>query len=123
MTSLFFIMLVLFVLVFSIMKRELQENVKIANNLKDQLTINDSIRTQLTLQLIQNEEVTNELRNSQNLLLARADEVAKIRSINQALRALERSGLYLFNDNCKRFELKQEVLFVKNSAVYNTPRY
>ena len=116
MTSLFFIMLVLFVLVVSIMQYELQKNVQFTNDLKEQLLINDSITKQLKDQLGQNKEVTEELIKSGKLLLAQADEVRKIKSINQALLALENGGLYVFNDNCKRFELNQAVLFSTNEA-------
>lgn len=117
MTSLFFVMLVLFVLVVSIMQFELMKNIQFTSELQEQLELNDSIATQLQFQLSENEKVTEELRKSRNLLLAQADDVTKIRSINQALLALENGGYYVFNENCKRFELNQAILFGTNEAV------
>ena len=70
MTSLFFVMLVLFVLVFSIMQYELGQKNQVTIDLINQLSINDSIKERLKVQLAENELVTDELRSSRNLLLA-----------------------------------------------------
>jgi hypothetical protein len=74
MTSLFFVMLVLFVLVYSMQNK----------------VIND--------------------------LQAAKEELEKIKEITAATKALENGGLYEYNEQCKRFELKQEILFKVNSA-------
>lgn len=74
MTSLFFVMLVLFVLVYSMQNR----------------VIND--------------------------LKAAKEELEKIKEITAATKALENGGLYDYNEQCKRFELNQEILFEVNSA-------
>jgi hypothetical protein len=103
MTSLFFIMLVLFVLVFSIMQHKtavLEENSKA-----------------LEEKLIENEIVQDKLETANKKLLADAIELERIRSINETLKALENGGNFTYNSSCKRFELSQAILFSTNSAV------
>ncbi|WP_233901196.1 hypothetical protein [Tenacibaculum piscium] len=102
MTSLFFIMLVLFVLVFSIMQYKtavLEENSKV-----------------LEEKLIENEIVKTKLESANKKLLADAIELKRIRSINETLKALENGGNFKYNPICKRFELSQTIMFSTNSA-------
>lgn len=40
------------------------------------------------------------------------EELDKIKAITKATEALQNGGLYEYNKNCKRFELKQQVLFL-----------
>jgi hypothetical protein len=75
MTSLFFVMLVLFVLVYTLQSQMIGE------------------------------------------LKAAKEELERIKEISAATRTLAEKGIYEYNEACKRFELKQEVLFDVNSAV------
>ena len=112
MTSLFFVMLVLFILTYSLQssviaeldskKKELesiyQEIFDEAGNASfDQLI--EKIKTQ-----------TAEMR-------AKAEELDKIKAINDAVKALQNKGLYEYNESCKRFELKLDILFESNIAI------
>ena len=109
MTSLFFVMLVLFVLLVSIVQYKsaaLEDNsIKLNQKTKD-----------LEQKLSENELVQKQLEILNNQLKADAIELARIRSINETLKALERGGNFKYNSTCKRFELKQEILFPTNSA-------
>ncbi|MFM9948243.1 MAG: hypothetical protein ACKV1O_09920 [Saprospiraceae bacterium] len=69
MTSLFFVMLVLFVLIYSLQNQMIGE-LKVAK-----------------------------------------EELDKIKEITRTTQALKDGGLYEYNESCKRFELKQEILF------------
>lgn len=106
MTSLFFIMLVLFVLVFSIMQYK-------STALEDQTK-------HLEQKLKENELVQDKLEAANKKLLADAIELKKIKSINETLKALENGGNFKYNHSCKRFELKQEIMFATNSAIIPT---
>lgn len=110
MTSLFFVMLVLFVLVFSIMQHK-------ANKLEEKIT--ESIESKDKFEKLSNElkKVNNDLNEANEKLEAEASELRKIRAINETLKALQNGGNYVYNESCKRFELKQEVLFQSNSAI------
>ena len=110
MTSLFFVMLVLFVLVFSIMQYKtaaLEDNSK---------ALQEKSRI-LEEKLIENEIVQEKLKTANNKLLADAIELKRIRSINETLKALEKGGNFTYNPICKRFELSQAIMFSTNSAV------
>lgn len=89
MTSLFFVMLVLFVLVFVIMQNK-------TNTL---------------------ENFVGTLEETQDSLLVALNEHDRIKAINESLKALSDGGNYLYNYNCKRYELDQEILFESNSAI------
>lgn len=103
MTSLFFIMLVLFVLVFSIMQ---YKSAALEDKTKD-----------LEQKLKENELVQNKLKSLNEQCKADAIELKRIRSINETLKALENGGNFTYNSSCKRFELKQEIMFSRNSAI------
>ena len=110
MTSLFFVMLVLFVLVVSIMQNK-SAALEINSNILEVKT------KELEKKIIENGTVQNELKNLNNQLKADAIELEKIRSINETLKTLEKGNNFKYNNSCKRFELKQEIIFSTNSAI------
>ena len=110
MTSLFFVMLVLFVLVVSIMQYK-------SAALKDNSTKLNQKTIDLEQKLNENELVQKQLEVLNKQLKADAIDLARIRSINETLKALEKGGNFKYNAICKRFELKQQILFPTNSAV------
>lgn len=89
MTSLFFIMLVLFVIVFVIMQNKTK-------------ALQGAVLT---------------LGKTQDSLLVALREFNRIKAINETIKALSEGGNYYYNENCKRFELIQDILFEPNTAV------
>lgn len=102
MTSMFFVMLVLFVLVYTMQSKVIQE----ARQINEKLKI-------LNNKLGKSEE---EREKYMKALEAKAYELERIKSIDAAIKELEKGGLYEYNSICKRFELKSDILFDQNSA-------
>ncbi|QQS30757.1 MAG: hypothetical protein IPM47_07470 [Sphingobacteriales bacterium] len=103
MTSLFFVMLVLFVLVYSVQNQVIQHVNKQNEELK---SLNEKIA-----------EAEKERKKYFDDLKAKAEELERIKAIDAAILELQKGGLYEYNTVCKRFELKQDILFEQNSAV------
>ncbi|MCF8322233.1 MAG: flagellar motor protein MotB [Flavobacterium sp.] len=99
MTSLFFIMLVLFVLIYS-MNSKVIEDARQANEKLKALGITEGER-----------------QRNLKALEAKAQELERIKAIDAAIKELEKGGLYEYNSTCKRFELKSAILFEENSAI------
>lgn len=106
MTSMFFVMLVLFVLVYTIQSKVIEE-ARLAN---EQLK---ALNEKLSKTEKEKEEYLKTLE-------AKAEELERIKAIDAAIRELEKGGLYEYNNSCKRFELKQDIMFDRNSAVIGT---
>jgi hypothetical protein len=103
MTSMFFVMLVLFVLVYTMQSKVIDE----AREANEKLRV-------LNERLGETEEEREQYLEA---LEAKAEELERIKAIDAAIRELEKGGLYEYNTTCKRFELKQDILFERNSAV------
>lgn len=103
MTSMFFVMLVLFVLVYTMQSKIIEEARQANEKLK---ALNERLG-----------ETEEEREQYLIALEAKAEELERIKAIDAAIRELEKGGLYEYNNSCKRFELKQDILFERNSAV------
>lgn len=103
MTSLFFVMLVLFVLVYTMQSKVIEEARQANEKLK---ALNEKLG-----------KTEEEREQYLKALEAKAEELERIKAIDAAIRELEKGGLYEYNNSCKRFELKQDILFERNSAV------
>jgi len=99
MTSLFFIMLVLFVLIYSMNSKAIEDSRQANEKLK-------------ALGITEGERQRN-----LKALEAKAQELERIKAIDAAIKELEKGGLYEYNSTCKRFELKSAILFEENSAI------
>lgn len=97
MTSLFFVMLVLFVLVFSIMQHK-------ANKLENQIK--------------QSQKIQNELANANAKLAAKASELDKINEIRKSLENIDKK-YFIYNDKYKKHILNIKIKLPTNSHNIN----
>jgi len=102
MTSMFFVMLVLFVLVYTMQTK----------------VIHEARQTNEKLKILNDKLGKSEAEREKYLtaLEAKAQELERIKAIDAAIKELENGGLYEYNKICKRFELKSDILFDQNSA-------
>jgi hypothetical protein len=103
MTSMFFVMLVLFVLVYTMQSKVIEEASQANEKLK---ALNEKLG-----------KTEEEREQYLKALEAKAEELEKIKAIDAAIKELQKGGLYEYNTTCKRFELKSDILFDQNSAI------
>lgn len=103
MTSMFFVMLVLFVLVYTMQSKVIEDARQANEKLK---ALNEKLG-----------KTEEEREKYLKALEAKAEELERIKAIDAAIKELEKGGLYEYNTTCKRFELKSDILFDQNSAV------
>jgi len=97
MTSLFFVMLILFVLVFSIMQHK---------------------ASKLEVQIKQSQEIQTELANANATLVAKASELDKINEIRKSLENIN-NNYFTYSTEYKKHILNIQVHFDKNSSDIN----